>query len=142
MSSSMTAPKAMAWHKRRLQQIREWQSSRRFPDFIDESAIEQVLVENRSPSRQAVLDIVQKARDHATTGELLSPAEVALLAHVEEPDLWEAIFEAADWIKRTVYGNRIVLFAPLYVSSSCVNNCKYCGFRTANTAVASAPDLF
>jgi 2-iminoacetate synthase len=136
MSSSMTAPKAMAWHKRRLQQIREWQSSRRFPDFIDESAIEQVLVENRSPSRQAVLDIVQKARDHATTGELLSPAEVALLAHVEEPDLWEAIFEAADWIKRTVYGNRIVLFAPLYVSSSCVNNCKYCGFRTANTAVA------
>ena len=135
MSSSMIASRTMLWHKQRLRQIRRWQNTRRFQDFIDESGIHRTLAENRHPSRQAVLDIIQKARDHATTGELLSPAEVAALAHVDDPDLWDAIFETADWIKHTVYGNRIVLFAPLYVSSTCVNRCAYCGFRATNTAV-------
>jgi len=125
----------MLWQRQRLQRIREWENTRRFPDFIDESAISGTLTENRRPSREAVLDIVEKARAHATTGELLSPAEVAALTHVDDPELWESIFETADWIKQTVYGNRIVLFAPLYVSSTCVNNCAYCGFRSTNSAV-------
>lgn len=82
-----------------------------------------------------MLDIIAKARLQAGTGALLTPTEVATLSHVEDPELWDAIFETADWIKRTVYGNRIVLFAPLYVSSTCVNQCAYCGFRASNTAV-------
>jgi len=45
------------------------------------------------------------------------------------------MFDTAFWIKNQVYGNRIVLFAPLYVSSPCVNDCVYCGFRHSNEAV-------
>ncbi len=41
----------------------------------------------------------------------------------------------AHHIKQEIYGNRIVLFAPLYISSACVNNCVYCGFRESNTNV-------
>lgn len=130
------ASTALSWHAQRLQQICQWQDAHRFQEFIDENSIHRTLMENCLPPRRAVLDIIQKARDHATTGELLTPAEVAALSHVREPSLWEAIFETADWIKQTVYGNRIVLFAPLYVSSTCVNDCAYCGFRTTNTAVA------
>ena len=46
----------------------------------------------------------------------------------------EEIFAAARELKRTVYGNRIVLFAPLYVGSYCTNDCAYCGFRRSNRA--------
>lgn len=49
--------------------------------------------------------------------------------------MWNRIYETADWIKNTVYGNRIVLFAPLYLSNLCVNNCAYCGFRQANSSL-------
>ena len=129
------ASATLTWRDQRLQQIRQWQDTRQFDEFIDESAIRQTITENRRPSRQAVLDIIQKACDHAETGELLTPAEVATLSHVDDPELWDAIFETADRIKQTVYGNRIVLFAPLYVSSTCINNCAYCGFRATNTAV-------
>jgi 2-iminoacetate synthase len=131
----MMALTALAWRDQRLEQIRQWQNARRFDNFIDDGEIYRTLAENSCPSKQTVLDIIQKARDHATTGELLTPAEVALLAHVDDPELWTAIFETADWIKQTVYGNRIVLFAPLYVSSTCVNDCAYCGFRSTNAAV-------
>jgi len=64
---------------------------------------------------------------------MLSPRDVAVLANTTDPELWEAIFETAYGIKTTVYGNRIVLFAPLYISSKCVNNCAYCGFRSGNS---------
>jgi len=80
-------------------------------------------------------EIIQKARQNATTGALLDPQDVAVLTNVEDPHLWQAIFKTADWIKQKVYGNRIVLFAPLYVSSLCVNDCAYCGFRSSNAAV-------
>ncbi len=47
----------------------------------------------------------------------------------------ERIFEAARQLKRDVYGNRIVLFAPLYVGNSCTNDCLYCAFRRSNADV-------
>ncbi|HDZ62101.1 MAG TPA: [FeFe] hydrogenase H-cluster radical SAM maturase HydG [Nitrospirae bacterium] len=46
--------------------------------------------------------------------------------------MWEEVFETARLLKEKVYGNRIVLFAPLYLSNECVNNCVYCGFREGN----------
>jgi len=79
---------------------------------------------------------VEKAKTNATTGAMLAPEDVAFLANAKDPEVWDAVFEAADWIKRTVYGNRIVLFAPLYISSPCVNECLYCGFRSGNNATA------
>ena len=49
-----------------------------------------------------------------------------------EPELVEQIFDAARQLKRDVYGNRIVLFAPLYIGNDCTNDCIYCAFRRSN----------
>ncbi|MFO7973859.1 MAG: [FeFe] hydrogenase H-cluster radical SAM maturase HydG [Candidatus Hydrogenedentota bacterium] len=128
-------PEALAWRDKRLARIRRWETTNKYKPFIDEGTIQATLDHNKSPSKEAVYDIIAKARANATTGAMLSPDEVASLTAVTDPEIWEAIFETAYWIKKTVYGNRIVLFAPLYVSSPCVNNCLYCGFRDSNRAV-------
>ena len=58
--------------------------------------------------------------------------ETAVLINTYDPELVEEIKEGARELKRRVYGNRIVLFAPLYVGNRCMNNCQYCGFRVTN----------
>ncbi len=127
---------AASWRKKRLAQIQAWQAKPSYERFINEPAMHATLENNGQPSREAILDIIAKARANATTDAMLTPAEVASLSACDDPDLWDSIFETAYWIKQTVYGNRIVLFAPMYVSSPCVNNCLYCGFRSSNPAVA------
>ncbi|MBF0544093.1 MAG: [FeFe] hydrogenase H-cluster radical SAM maturase HydG [Candidatus Riflebacteria bacterium] len=62
----------------------------------------------------------------------LSPQEVASLLMVENPELVKEMFEAAHFIKEKIYGKRLVIFAPLYYSNHCCNNCLYCGFRKDN----------
>lgn len=99
-------------------------------DFIDDGAIETLLKQQR-PDPRRIRDIIQKAR----AVETLLPEETAALISVRDPDLWKEIFAAAADIKRAVYDNRIVTFAPLYVSNLCVNRCRYCGFRCGNQAV-------
>jgi len=99
-------------------------------DFIDDGRIWELLSTQR-PDACRVRDIIQKARAIKT----LLPEETASLLGVQEPHLWEEIFAAASDIKRTVYDNRVVMFAPLYCSNLCVNNCRYCGFRADNKAV-------
>ena len=47
----------------------------------------------------------------------------------------QKLFDAANYVKETIYGRRVVLFAPLYISSYCTNNCLYCGFRVANKEI-------
>ncbi|HPS13885.1 MAG TPA: [FeFe] hydrogenase H-cluster radical SAM maturase HydG, partial [Prolixibacteraceae bacterium] len=64
--------------------------------------------------------------------EPLTIDETARLINVTDPELWAEINDAALAIKRKVYDNRIVFFAPLYCSNFCVNNCAYCGFREEN----------
>lgn len=132
----MTASAISSWKDRRLKSIREWENANPFHYFIDEDKIQQLLRQSEETTPEAALDVVAKAKANATTGAMLSPEDVAVLANAKDPAVWEAVFDAADWIKRTVYGNRIVLFAPLYISSPCVNECLYCGFRTGNTATA------
>ena len=63
----------------------------------------------------------------------MEPHETAALLNLKDTDLWEEIFEAAGKIKRDVYDNRIVTFAPLYCSNFCVNSCRYCAFRKENS---------
>jgi 2-iminoacetate synthase len=58
--------------------------------------------------------------------------KVVALLSVTEPDLVSEIFDTARLIKNQIYGNRLVLFAPLYISNLCENDCAYCGFRAAN----------
>ena len=55
-----------------------------------------------------------------------------MLLAADEPELVEQIFDAARQLKRDVYGNRIVLFAPLYIGNDCTNDCQYCAFRRSN----------
>jgi 2-iminoacetate synthase len=62
----------------------------------------------------------------------LNLTEVSGLIALEDKEMWKEVFDAARRVKEKVYGRRIVLFAPLYLSNECVNNCLYCGFRTGN----------
>jgi len=97
-------------------------------DFIDEQEILQHLNRNQTPDKQYIRDIMQKA----LAINRLDPAETAALLHVKDEDLWQEMYDTGLQIKRKVYDNRIVFFAPLYMSNLCVNNCAYCGFRTEN----------
>lgn len=65
--------------------------------------------------------------------ERLTLEETAVLINATDPELIEEIKEGARELKKRIYGNRIVLFAPLYVGNKCNNNCKYCGFKASNT---------
>ncbi len=58
--------------------------------------------------------------------------EAAALLHVSDPQNLNKIFEAAAYVKEEIYGNRLVLFAPLYISNLCANECLYCAFRCSN----------
>jgi len=99
-------------------------------DFINEELIFRTLEKNEKPKRQRIHDIIQKS----LSIERLEPAETAALLQVSDPDLWEEMYQSGLEVKRKVYDNRIVFFAPLYCSNLCVNNCAYCGFRSGNKA--------
>jgi 2-iminoacetate synthase len=98
-------------------------------DFIDDREIEETLAAAR-PDQARVREILAKS----LSKKRLEPEETAALLAVKEPELWQEIFAAARKLKTEVYGNRIVLFAPLYVGDKCINNCAYCGFRSSNRA--------
>lgn len=97
-------------------------------DFIDEGEIVRELEETRGPDVGMVRDILQKSLDI----KLLTPRETAVLLNVEDPELLEEMKGVALEVKKRVYDNRIVFFAPLYCSNVCVNRCVYCGFRSDN----------
>src|SRR3990170_1027772 len=65
----------------------------------------------------------------------LNLESAALLLAIKDARLLKMLFKAAGEIKEKVFGKRIVLFAPLYLSNLCVNGCLYCGFRSANKDV-------
>jgi 2-iminoacetate synthase len=98
-------------------------------DFINEDLINRQLEENKNPDRKQIEEIIEKACNL----QRLEPEETAALLHVQDDDLWEEIFSAGLEIKRKVYDNRVVFFAPMYLSNLCVNNCAYCGFRAENS---------
>ncbi len=90
-------------------------------------SIEQGLI--NSEDSQFVEQILQKA----LMLKGLNHREAAVLLEVKDPEIWQRIYQAANEIKEKIYGRRIVLFAPLYVSNYCVNNCEYCGYKHSNT---------
>ena len=85
-------------------------------------------INNTKSTPERVHEIIQKSLDK----NRLTMEETAVLVNTTDPGLVEEIKEGARELKRSIYGNRIVLFAPLYVGNYCVNNCKYCGFRSSN----------
>jgi 2-iminoacetate synthase len=98
-------------------------------DFIDEEEIWGKLKSNTDSSEEKVRAIIEKSLSITR----LDFDETATLLNVKDEKLWEEMYEAAAEIKRRVYDNRIVFFAPLYCGNLCVNSCKYCGFRKENS---------
>jgi 2-iminoacetate synthase len=98
---------------------------------IDEEAIWRTLEAGGRRPAAEVRAVLEKAR--AARG--LEPAEVATLAEISDPELLAELFEAARQVKATIYGPRLVLFAPLYISNLCRNECAYCAFRVRNRAL-------
>ena len=62
----------------------------------------------------------------------LTHREASVLLACEDENIWQRINELANRIKQTFYGNRIVIFAPLYLSNYCVNGCVYCPYHYKN----------
>lgn len=97
-------------------------------NFINEHEIYELISGSKKPSEAEITKIIEKAR----TAKGLSLEEVSRLLLIEEDEYLEKLFEAAKYVKNRVYGKRVVLFAPLYTSNECTNNCLYCGFRRDN----------
>ena len=101
-------------------------------DFINEDQMTFFLQNKRSPDLRELKDILAKSLSVQT----LSPQETVLLMNVRDPDLLDEMKKAALEVKKKVYDNRIVTFAPLYLGNFCVNNCAYCGLKADNQDVA------
>jgi 2-iminoacetate synthase len=93
--------------------------------FIDTDYIEGLLAEARHTDEAEIKRILDKAENF----EGLNHREIAALLVNENPACLRRIFSIAGTIKQHIYGNRIVIFAPLYVSDYCVNRCAYCTFN-------------
>jgi 2-iminoacetate synthase len=97
-------------------------------NFIDEKLIYHILSEASQAPEGLCREIIAKAGE----AKGLTPLETAILLQNEDPVIAELMFETARKVKERIYGKRLVLFAPLYLSNYCVNNCLYCGYRRAN----------
>ncbi len=96
-------------------------------DFIDDAYLEGLLAETPADPGH-VREIIAKS----LAKQALTVEETAVLLTIRDPALKAEIQEGSRRLKRQVYGNRIVLFAPLYVGNLCVNDCTYCGFKRSN----------
>ncbi|NLO82272.1 MAG: [FeFe] hydrogenase H-cluster radical SAM maturase HydG [Clostridiales bacterium] len=97
-------------------------------DFINDEVIYDTLETGRNKTRDELELIIEKGRQ----ARGLSLEETAALLQNECPELDEKLFRAAREVKDAIYGTRIVMFAPLYISNYCVNRCRYCGYKCTN----------
>lgn len=97
--------------------------------FIPHERIESLLTgATTRPDTVRVGELLDKALDLKG----LTMEEAATLTRVTDPELLERVYETARAVKESIYGRRLVLFAPLYISNICRNECLYCGFRASN----------
>lgn len=100
-------------------------------DFINEERINDILDRNQTITEEEFQNIIKKAE--AAKG--LTMDETAKLLNLKDKAMQKILFETASRVKEKIYGKRIVLFAPLYVSNYCVNTCTYCGYHM-NSGIA------
>ena len=102
-------------------------------EFISDREIQDTILYARehSKDRAIVEEIIRKA----AMLKGLTHREASILMECEDPELQEKIFELAREIKRKLYGNRIVMFAPLYLSDWCINGCVYCPYHAKNRTI-------
>ncbi|MBQ8493888.1 MAG: [Alistipes sp.] len=107
--------------------------SERAEEFIHDGEIRATLEyarEHRN-DRALIEEILAKAEE----GKGISHREAAVLIEVEDKDLEERMYDIARRLKQRIYGNRIVMFAPLYLSNYCINGCTYCPYHAKNRTI-------
>ena len=99
-------------------------------DFIIDSEINESIEYGKkmAEDKSFVVELLNKAK----TCVGLTHREASVLLNIVDKELLQEMFKSAKEIKEKIYGTRIVIFAPLYVSNYCVNNCKYCGYKHSN----------
>ncbi len=100
----------------------------KYNNFIDDDKFHRILEDTKSATHDEIDAIFKKALE--LKGITLE--EVATLLNISDSSILDQLYHTALQIKEEIYGNRLVLFAPLYVSNYCSNNCLYCGFRVEN----------
>ena len=103
-------------------------------EFINHEEILETLEYAQANKNNRVL--IEQLIKKAALYKGLTHKEAALLLECDQPDLIERIFHLAKEIKQKFYGNRIVMFAPLYLSNYCVNGCVYCPYHAKNKTIA------
>ena len=96
--------------------------------FINHDYIESLLNEAKSATEEDIQGVLNRAKERKG----LSHKDIAILLQTEDEEQLKEMYKIAGDIKKSIYGNRIVMFAPLYVSDYCVNNCVYCGYKKNN----------
>jgi 2-iminoacetate synthase len=97
-------------------------------EIVDEEKINKILISTRNPSKKQVIEILEKAKEKKG----LTLEEVGVLVNLNDPELENELFNTASLIKEEIYGERLVFFAPLYISDFCINDCEYCNFHLRN----------
>ncbi|MEI6079482.1 MAG: [FeFe] hydrogenase H-cluster radical SAM maturase HydG [bacterium] len=97
-------------------------------NIIDDSKILQELGSKADPTPKAIDEILAKAKELKG----INAHDVLTLLNIKDPEQTKKLFDTAKYVKNEIYGNRLVLFAPLYISNLCNNECLYCAFRNAN----------
>ncbi len=97
--------------------------------IIDENKIQELLEQKASQSE------IDEILNKALSLKGISLKEASVLLNIEGNDNLNKLYKTAKLLKEKIYGNRIVLFAPLYLSNYCTNNCLYCGFRFENKSI-------
>ena len=111
-------------------------------EFINDGEILDTIAyaEANKNNKALIEEILEKARPKKTADGTvcagLSHREAALLLLCDDPELTEKMYDLAEEIKLAFYGNRIVMFAPLYLSNYCVNGCVYCPYHLKNKHIA------
>ncbi len=99
-------------------------------EFINDEEIKRTLeyADKHKNDIKLIDEIIKKAKERKG----LNHREASVLLACEDPDKIKEIYDLAEQIKKDFYGNRIVLFAPLYLSNYCVNGCLYCPYHLKN----------
>lgn len=108
--------------------------SRKAEEFINHEEILESL--EYAKSNKGNKELIEGILDKANRAKGLTHREAAVLLECEDEELIERMFKMAEDIKKRFYGNRIVMFAPLYLSNYCVNGCVYCPYHLKNKKIA------
>ena len=103
-------------------------------EFISDEEIRETLdyAEKNKNNKELIRAILEKAKERKG----LPHREASVLLSCEDPEIIAEMYDLAEQIKKDFYGNRIVMFAPLYLSNYCVNGCVYCPYHAKNKHIA------